>query len=163
VKYLSSPAGKDFSAPSGAASPAHGPLEYFLTQRRKDAKAQRRKVFLNRAEMVFKFALTQSSIHTLTRPAATLSHPMGEGQERIFPFPASLEIPAMGSARPATGKSKRVMGDFLSSGERIKGEGERLLPKTKYGTILAAKTHKRRIKTGPSDRGIILKAEKLKH
>jgi hypothetical protein len=116
VKYLSSPAGKDFSAPSGAASPAHGPLEYFLTQRRKDAKAQRRKVFLNRAEMVFKFALTQSSIHTLTRPAATLSHPMGEGQERIFPFPASLKIPAMGPARPATEKYQRAMSDFLSWG-----------------------------------------------
>jgi hypothetical protein len=78
---------------------------------------------------------------------------MGEGQERIFPFPASLKIPAMGSARPATGKSKRVMGDFLSSGERIKGEGERLLPQTKYGPILAtknAKSAKRRAKSSRS-------------
>jgi hypothetical protein len=45
-----------------------------------------------------------SSIHALTRPAATLSHPMGEGQVRIFTFPASLEIPAMGLAGRAAEK-----------------------------------------------------------
>jgi hypothetical protein len=113
VKYLSSPAGKDFSAPSGAASPAHGPLEYFLTQRRKDAKTQS---IFEPGRNGFQARPHPNQIHTLTRPAATLSHPMGEGQERIFTFPASLEIPAMGSARPATGKSKRVTGDFLSLG-----------------------------------------------
>jgi hypothetical protein len=35
-------------------------------------------------------------IHTLTRPAATLSHPMGEGQERILTFPAFFENTRVG-------------------------------------------------------------------
>jgi hypothetical protein len=85
--------------------------------------------------------------------AAMQRHPMGEGQERIFPFPASLKIPAMGPARPATEKYQRAMSDFLSWGERIKGEGERLLPQTKYGPILAtknAKITKRRAKSSRS-------------
>jgi hypothetical protein len=52
-------------------------------------------------------ALTQTQIHTFTRPAATLSHPMGEGQKRASTFPASLEITAAGLA----GRSRSGMGE----------------------------------------------------
>jgi hypothetical protein len=45
--------------------------------------------------------------------------------------PVLAEKPTMGQGWPATGKYQRAMGDFLSSGERIKGEGERPLSQTK--------------------------------
>jgi hypothetical protein len=50
--------------------------------------------------MVLTLALTQIPIHTLTRPAATLSHPMGEGQERAFHVPCGF-----GNTRDGVGQT----------------------------------------------------------
>ena len=43
-------------------------------------------------------------IQTLTRPAATLSHLMGEGQERAFHVPRVFGYTRDGIGRPAPGK-----------------------------------------------------------
>jgi hypothetical protein len=46
----------------------------------------------------------------------------------FFHIPPALPAkPMAGQARPATGKYQRAIGDLLSWGERIKGEGERHL------------------------------------
>jgi hypothetical protein len=75
--------------------------------------------------------------------------------ESLFSFPSALPAkPIAGQARLATEKNKRAMGDFLSWGRGLKVRAGDTFPKQNTGTILATKTHKKRIKTGPSDSGM---------